>query len=90
MAKAGLREQAISITQKILINRSQYLLKIAAAFVEIGEKEGFKQLLIPCADYLDAAYQMCGYLAQLYPEQATAVAKVVSLYEFNPIVLNKE
>jgi hypothetical protein len=27
---------------------------------------------------LDAAYEMCGFLAQLYPKQAEAVAKVLS------------
>jgi hypothetical protein len=37
-----------------------------------GDKEHFKRLLIPCAYYPDAAYKMCGLLARLYPEQATA------------------
>jgi hypothetical protein len=47
-------------------------------FAETGDKVNFKRLLIPCAYYLDTAYQMCGYLARLYPEQASAVAQVLS------------
>jgi hypothetical protein len=35
-------------------------------------------LLIPCTYYLDTAYEMCEYWARLYPEQASAVAKVLS------------
>jgi hypothetical protein len=54
-----------------------HLTAIACAFAETGNREGFKHLLTPCADYLDAAYKMCGLLVRLYPEQATAVAAVV-------------
>jgi hypothetical protein len=36
----------------------------------VSRDEFFKRLLIPCAYYLDAAYQMCGHLAKLYPVQA--------------------
>jgi hypothetical protein len=71
-------EQALLTAEKILINRNEHLPDIAAAFVETGDKENFKRLLIPCAYYLDAAYKMCGHLAKLYPAQATAVAEVVS------------
>jgi hypothetical protein len=63
--------------QTILTNRSEHLPAIASAFADTGNKEGFKRLLIPCAYYLDAAYQMRGLLARLYPEQATKVAEVV-------------
>jgi hypothetical protein len=76
--EAKLSEQALLTAEKILINRNEHLPDIAAAFVEKGDKENFKQLLIPCAYYLDAAYEMCGHLAKLYPAQATAVAEVVS------------
>jgi hypothetical protein len=51
--------------------------EIAAALATVKDKEHFKQLLLPCAYYLDAAYRMCGLLARLYPEQAAAVAEVV-------------
>ena len=71
-------EQALLTAEKILINRNQHLPNIAAAFVETGDKENFKHLLIPCAYYLDAAYKMCGHLAKLYPTQATDIAKIIN------------
>ena len=71
-------EQALLTAEKILINRNEHLPNIAAAFVETGDKENFKHLLISCAYYLDAAYQMCGHLAQLYPTQVTDIAKVIN------------
>jgi hypothetical protein len=79
--KAKLSEQALLTAEKIIINRNQHLPDIAAAFTETGDKENFKQLLIPCAYYLDAAYQMCGHLVKLYPAQVSDIAKVVK--EFN-------
>jgi hypothetical protein len=51
--------------------------EIAAALAEAGDRDNFKQLLLPCAYYLDAAYKMCGFLARLYPEQADEIAPVV-------------
>ncbi len=62
----------------MLSDRNTHLRDIALLFAETGDRVNFKQLLIPCAYYLDTAYQMCGYLARLYPEQASAVAKVLS------------
>ena len=69
--------------EQILNNRNQLLCHIAAILGQLNDKESFKKrkLLIPCAYSLKTAYQMCGYLARLYPEQASAVAKVLS--EFN-------
>jgi AAA ATPase domain/MalT-like TPR region len=77
-AMAGCGEQTVKTVEAILTNRNQYVPKIAAFLVETGDKQNFKKLLIPCAYYLDSAYEMCGYLARLYPEQASAVAKVLS------------
>ncbi|MEG4418608.1 ATP-binding protein [Microcoleus sp. LAD1_D5] len=76
--ESGFAPQALKTADIIPIIRYWYLPEIAAAFVEIGDKTNFKKLLIPCVYYLDAAYRMCGYLARLYPEQASAVAKVLS------------
>ncbi|NER92970.1 MAG: ATP-binding protein [Symploca sp. SIO1B1] len=76
--EAKLNKQALSTAEKISVNRNQHLPNIAAAFVENDDKENFKRLLIPCAYYLDAAYQMCGHLAKLYPDQATDIAKIVA------------
>ncbi|MEQ8385742.1 MAG: AAA family ATPase [Coleofasciculus sp. A1-SPW-01] len=81
--KAKRIEQALLTAEKILINRNEHLPDIAAAFVETGDKEHFKHLLIPCAYYLDAAYQMCGHLAKLYPTQVTDIAKVINNFTLN-------
>lgn len=75
---AGFALHAVKTADTILINRSEHLPAIAHAFVETGEQENFKKLLIPCAYYLNAAYQMCRHLARLYPEKAEEIAKVVS------------
>ena len=75
---AGFGFQAMKTAETILINRSEHVPAIAHAFVETGEQENFKKLLIPCAYYLNAAYQMCRYLARLYPEKAEEIAKVMS------------
>lgn len=80
-AKAEVREQAVRTTELILIDRNNLLGSIASILAEVNDKQNFKKLLISCAYYLDIAYEMCGYLARLYPEKAAAVAKV--LKEFN-------
>ncbi|NES18514.1 MAG: ATP-binding protein [Symploca sp. SIO3E6] len=76
-----LSKQALLTVEKISVNRNLHLPDIAAAFVENDDKENFKRLLIPCAYYLDAAYQMCGHLAKLYPDQATDIAKIVQKFQ---------
>jgi hypothetical protein len=77
-AIAGKGEEALRTLEAMLSDRNTHLRDIALLFAETGDKVNFKRLLIPCAYYLDTAYQMCGYLARLYPEQASAVAKVLS------------
>ncbi len=77
-AIAGQGEEAVRTVEAIISDHNKHLPDIASWFAETGDKPNFKKLLIPCAYYLDAAYQMCGYLARLYPEQASAVAKVLS------------
>jgi hypothetical protein len=79
-AIAGQFEQAMCTAEQILNNRNQLLCHIAAILAQLNDKESFKKkkLLIPCAYSLKTAYQMCEYLARLYPEQASAVAKVLS------------
>ncbi|MFZ8845196.1 hypothetical protein [Thermoflexus sp.] len=76
-AEAGLGEGAVRTAEMILTDRNKRLPEIAEALVIAGDKEHFKQLLLPCAYYLDAAYKMCGLLARLYPKQVLAVAEVV-------------
>ncbi|MFM9264470.1 SMEK domain-containing protein [Tychonema sp. BBK16] len=77
-AIVGQGEEAVRTVEAIITDHNKHLPDIALLFAETGDKPNFKKLLIPCAYYLDAAYQMCGYLARLYPEQASAVAKVLS------------
>jgi tetratricopeptide (TPR) repeat protein len=77
-AIVGQGEEAVRTVEAIITDRNKHLPDIALLFAETGDRMNFKRLLIPCAYYLDAAYQMCGYLARLYPEQASAVAKVLS------------
>jgi hypothetical protein len=51
---------------------------VARALAEAGDIEHLKRLLILCAHYLDAAYEVCGLLARVYPEQASEIARHVS------------
>ncbi len=48
---------------------------IASLMAKVKDGKNFKQLLIPAASSRETAYRMCGYLAQMYPEQAAAVAE---------------
>jgi hypothetical protein len=77
-AIAGKGEEALRTLEAMLNDRNTHLRDIALLFAATGDRVNFKRLLIPCAYYLDTAYQMCEYLARLYPEQASAVAKVLS------------
>ncbi|MBD1882686.1 hypothetical protein H6F85_21300 [Microcoleus sp. FACHB-45] len=77
-AIAGKGEEALRTLEAMLSDRNTHLRDIALLFAETSDRVNFKRLLIPCAYYLDTAYQMCGYLARLYPDQASAVAKVLS------------
>lgn len=77
-AIAGKGEEALRTLEAMLNERNTHLRDIALLFAETGERVNFKHLLIPCAYYLDTAYQMCGYLARLYPQQASAVVTVLS------------
>jgi tetratricopeptide (TPR) repeat protein len=77
-AIAGKGEEALRTLEAMLNDRNTHLSDIALLFAETGDRVNFKHLLIPCAYYLDTAYEMCEYLARLYPEQASAVAKVLS------------
>ncbi len=77
-AIVGQGEEAVRTVEAIITDHNKHLPDIASWFAETGDKPNFKKLLVPCAYYLDSAYEMCGYLARLYPEQASAVAKVLS------------
>jgi tetratricopeptide (TPR) repeat protein len=77
-AEAGFAARALNIAERLLSERDAWLPSIAESFAEAGDLNHFKRLLSLCAYYRNAAYRMCGLLARFYPEQATAVALVVS------------
>ncbi|MEJ7613448.1 MAG: AAA family ATPase [Candidatus Fervidibacter sacchari] len=83
MAKAGEVEGAVGIVERETGLRTEMLpsvLPMLAERAREGEKskEGFLRLLPFCGWSLKLAYQACGLLAWLYPEQGEAIAKVVS------------
>jgi len=76
-ARAGLADDALRTLELLPVKHERYWPSLAAVFAENGDKDHFKRLLLPCAGYVDAAYAMCGHLARLYPEQASAIAEVL-------------
>jgi hypothetical protein len=76
-ARAGFSQRSILTTQQIITDRDRHLVVVAAALANAKDRIGFKKLLIPSADYINASYRLCGILAGLYPQQAVAVAQVV-------------
>lgn len=76
-AMASDADQAISAAISTHKHRSSLLFTLARIFTDSGDTASLKRLLIPCAYYLDAAYQACELLAQLYPQHLTAIAEAV-------------
>jgi hypothetical protein len=70
--------QVEELTDLVVTERNMRLPKVAAALASVGDLTNFKHLLLPCASYLDAAYRVCSLLAQVYPDQAAAVAEEVA------------
>jgi tetratricopeptide (TPR) repeat protein len=75
--EAGFAQGAIETAGKILTQRDEHLVSIAAALANTGDKENFKRLLELCAHHTGAAYLVCVLLAQLYPEQAASIAQAL-------------
>jgi len=84
MAKAGEVEGAVGIVEREAGMRTNMLSSVLEALAERARegdgksKEGFLRLFPLCGWSLELAYQACGLLAWLYPEQEEAIAKVVS------------
>ncbi|MEQ9238893.1 MAG: SMEK domain-containing protein [Coleofasciculus sp. E2-BRE-01] len=74
----GQVDKAFHTAEKVLINRNQLLCHIAAILVQLKDKNNFKRLLFSYAYNIETAYQMCGLIARLYPEQAESVAKAIT------------
>ncbi len=77
LATAGFGRLALKKIDKFPFYLNENFPEIALAMCKRGDIDNFKELLIPCAYYLDASYRMCGYLPRLYPQNAQAVAEVV-------------
>ena len=83
MAKAGEVEGAVGIMEREMAVRMEGLPSVLEALVERAKqgdgksKGGFLRLLPLCGWSLELAYQACGLLAWLYPEQGEAIAKAV-------------
>jgi hypothetical protein len=59
------------------LKRNEHLPNIAVAFVDRGDKVGFKRFVIPCAYFMDAAYTIVEMMTRLYasqPEQVNQIA----------------
>jgi hypothetical protein len=83
-AGLGMSEQAVATARSMLVDRQEHLPAIVGSFLEAGDRTGFKELLIPCAAYLQSAWVVCGLLAQAYPQQASAIAQVALLFGRDP------
>jgi hypothetical protein len=79
-ARNGCSERALQTIQAILVDRALQLPQIVQVLVEAKDKEGLKLFLLPCAGYPEVAYKICGMLARVFPEQATAIARVVTAH----------
>jgi len=83
MARIGEVESAVGIVERATGMRTKLSSVLEALAVRAREgdgksKEGFLRLLPLCGWSLELAYQACGLLAWLYPEQGEAIAEAVS------------
>jgi hypothetical protein len=83
MIRLGELEGAVGIVERETGMRTEMLpsaLKALAERARKGDeksKGGFLRLLPLCSWSLELAYEACGLLAWLYPEQGEAIAKAV-------------
>jgi tetratricopeptide (TPR) repeat protein len=82
-ARAGCAAEAVRTVETALIERRKLFDELAQVFSEIGDREGLKRLLRPCAHEINSAYHLCGLLAKSYPEQLTPLAEAVVNAESN-------
>jgi hypothetical protein len=76
-ALAGEYRQAISIAERSLDQKNKLLPALADIFVDTGNTDSFKELIVPCSYNLDSAYEICHALVKLYPKQSEAIAEIV-------------
>jgi ribosomal protein L17 len=84
MARVGEVEGAVGIMERETGVRREMLSSVLRALAERARKgdekskKGFLRLLPWCGWSLELAYEACGWLAWLHPEQAAAVAEVLN------------
>jgi tetratricopeptide (TPR) repeat protein len=76
-ATAGFGALAIRAAEAIVTERARALTGIAAALATAGDRDHFKELIIPCAYDAAAAYRICGLLGHLYPDSTPTLAAIV-------------
>ncbi len=76
-ARAGLFADAVNTAQLLAGKYHEVFPRVAKAMVEAGDRQYYKQLLLPCAYFRLSALRMCAVLIRAYPEQAEAIGKVV-------------
>jgi hypothetical protein len=77
-ALTGEYSKALSSIESIPDQRAELLSSLANIFIDTGDIESLKRLIIPCSCYLDSAYDLCPALVKLYPEHSEAIAELVS------------
>jgi hypothetical protein len=88
MARAGEVEGVVSIIEREMAVRTEMLPSVLEALAEQARKGdekskgGFLRLLPLCSWSLELAYEACGWLAWLYPEQVVRIAEEIIGEEF--------
>jgi tetratricopeptide (TPR) repeat protein len=83
MARAGEVEGVVSIIEREMAVRTEMLPSVLSALVERARKGdekskgGFLRLLPWCGWSLELAYEACGWLVWLYPEQVVRIAEEI-------------
>lgn len=69
--------QVLGVAQGVVLRREAWMTQMIDVLARIRDVDSVKILLTPAAETLDAAYELCGALAELYPEQAAGIAAIV-------------
>ena len=69
--------EVVRVAQGLVLKREDWMTYMIDVLVRIRDVDSVKILLAPAAETLDTAYEVCGALAELYPEQAAGIAVVV-------------
>lgn len=76
-APDGFSGEALRVAEEIQIRRHAWVAEMAGVIARVGDKENFKKLLLPASADLESAYEICGILAELYPDQAANLESAV-------------